>query len=206
MDNMWLFDKLFKKNDSSQKKQNVSDNQEQQSVIVPEHLMTSQYAALFLQTKEQAYQKAYIHQLTDIGFSQNNAERMFEFECDVIRKHGKQYLTHPQFTQLWFFGLSQPFFLNYPKTKYDILKEKFFTMSELCKIIDEAEWHFWNSHDKILSDEVWKEICEWRLKGSGAEFASNYFDMIVNETGIPGENIGNYCGLQGRHLDKYKWS
>lgn len=203
---MGLLNKLFRKSDNSPKKQNVSNDTEQQNVVVPDHLMTSQYAALFLQTKKQIYQKTYLHQLTEIGFSQKNAEKMFEFECDVIRKHGKQYLTHPQFTQFWFFGLSQPFFQKYPKTKDDILKEKFFTMSELCKIIDEAEWHFWNSRNKELPDGVWGEICEWRLKGKGAEFASNYFDMIVNETGIPSENIGNYCGLQGKHLDKYKWS
>ena len=31
------------------------------------------------------------------------------------------------------------FFLMYPKTKADILKEKSFTMGELCKINDKAE-------------------------------------------------------------------
>ncbi|MBQ9107062.1 MAG: hypothetical protein IJY56_04135 [Clostridia bacterium] len=78
-------------------------------------------------------------------------------------------------------------------------------MSEICKIVDEAEWHFWNSHEKNLSDEVWAKIYAGHLKGPGIEFATTYFDMIEKETGIPSENISALCGLQGEHLSKYKW-
>lgn len=78
-------------------------------------------------------------------------------------------------------------------------------MSELCKIIDEAEWHFWNSHERELSDEVWAEICTWRLKGDGMEFASRYFDIICDETKMSTESISTICNIQGMHLCKYKW-
>ena len=130
---------------------------------------------------------------------------MFDFECEVIRKFHKQYLLHPRFTGMWFFGLQQPFFQQYPKTKEDILKERYLTVSELCKIIDEAEWHFWNSHEKELPDDVWGEICEWRLQGPGAEFAIRYFKMIEKETGIPEESIAKLSSEQGNHLNLYKW-
>lgn len=176
-----------------------------QTAIPTEKLMTSQSPALYLSENNQAYRNIYLRKLMAIGFNKTNAEKMFEFECDIIRRHGKQYLQHPQFTELWFFGLRQPFFLQYPQTKEDILKEKYLTMSEICKIVDEAEWHFWNSHEKNLSNEVWAEIYAWHLKGPGIEFATTYFEMIEKETGIPSENISALCGLQGEHLSKYKW-
>lgn len=202
---MGLLNKLFGKKESEKKVQSASAVSNIQPPIPTEKLMTSQFPALYLKDNNQAYRDIYIRQLKKIGFNQKNAEKMFEFECDIIRRHGKQYLQHPQFTELWFFGLSQPFFLQYPKTKEDILKEKYLTMSEICKIVDEAEWHFWNSHEKNLSDEVWAEIYAWHLKGPGAEFATTYFEMIEKETGIPSENISALCGLQGEHLSRFKW-
>lgn len=173
--------------------------------IPTEKLMTSQLPALYLQENNTAYRDNYVRRLESIGFKKKDAEKMFDFECEVIRKHGKQYLLQPQFTKMWFFGLKQPFFQQYPKTKEDILKERYLTVSELCKMIDEAEWHFWNSHERTLSDDVWKEICEWRLKGPGAEFAIRYFEMIGKETGIPEESIAKLSSEQGKHLNQYKW-
>ena len=202
---MGLLNKLFGKKETEKKVQSASAVSNIQPPIPTEKLMTSQFPALYLKDNNQVYRDIYIRQLKKIGFNQKNAEKMFEFECDIIRRHGKQYLQHPQFTELWFFGLRQPFFLQYPKTKEDILKEKYLTMSEICKIVDEAEWHFWNSHEKNLSDEVWAEIYAWHLKGPGAEFATTYFEMIEKETGIPSENISALCGLQGEHLSRYKW-
>lgn len=196
---MGLFHNLFGKKSAEQTSANT------QPTIPTEKLMTSQLPALYLKENNPAYRDSYLRQLMKIGFNQKNAKIMFEFECDIIRRHGKAYLQDPQFTELWFFGLKQPFFLQYPKTKADILKEKYLTMSELCKIIDEAEWHFWNSHEKKPSDEVWAEICAWRLQGSGMAFATSYFEMMEKETGIPSENIGALCGLQGEHLSRYKW-
>ena len=181
---MGLFDKLFGKKEPEKNTQATPVTSNAQTTMPTEKLMTSQFPALYLKDNNQAYRDIYMLQLMRIGFNQKNAEKMFEFECDIIRRHGKQYLQHPQFTELWFFGLRQPFFMQYPKTKEDILREQYLTMSEICKVVDEAEWHFWNSHERNLSDEVWAEIYDWHLKGPGAEFATTYFKMIEKETGI----------------------
>lgn len=175
------------------------------SAIPAEKWMTSQLPALYLQKNNAVYRDHYLRRLESMGFKETDARKMFDFECDVIRKFHKQYLLHPQFTKMWFFSLKQPFFQQYPKTKEDILKERFLTVSELCKIIDEAEWHFWNSHERALPDGVWQEICEWRLKGPGAEFAIRYLEMIGEATGIPKESIAKLSSEQGAHLSRYKW-
>lgn len=70
---------------------------------------------------------------------------------------------------------------------------------------DEAEWHFWNSHEKNLSNEVWTEIYEWRLKGDGMRFITQHFDMIAKKTGVSKESLGALIGLQDEHLSKNKW-
>lgn len=202
---MGLFDKLFGKKEPEKNKQDGPAPSNVPPSMPTEKLMTSQFPALYLKENNSAYRDIYLRKLMEIGFRRKNAEKLFEFECDVIRKYGKEYLTQEDFTVCWLFDLRQPFFSQYPKTKEDILKEKYLTMSEICKLIDEAQWHFWNSHEKNLSDEVWGEIYAWHLRGPGGTFATSYFDMIAKETGVPSENIWALCNLQGTHLNFYKW-
>lgn len=198
---MGLLDKLFNKKVQNSQETGFPGQTERTS-----GLMTSQFAALFLENNnERIYFDIYIHRLTEIGFTRKQAEKMFDFEVDIIRRFGKAYLSMEDFTKAWFFSLRQPFFVQYPKNKNDILIEKYFTMSELCKLIDEAEWHYWNSHERIVSDDVWEEIIDWRLDGAGGDFAETYFEMLANETGIPFELINRLCSEQGSHLSRYKW-
>ncbi len=167
--------------------------------------MTSQLPALYLHDQKDSYRDAYISKLCSLDIKNEDAQKLFQFECSVIRRFEKPYLRDPQFTNKWIFGLKQPLFRVYPGTKAAILKEKNLTISELCKIIDEAEWHFWNSHEKNLPDAVWAEICAWRLKGPGAEFAISYFEMIAKETGVPMDSLAKLSAEQGTHLSRYKW-
>ena len=168
-------------------------------------LMLSQYAARYVYNNDETAAKEYKKILISIGFLEDEAERLFNFECDILRKYNKKYLLEDGFTRMWFFGLSQPFFDSYPKEKEDILKEHFLTLSELCKIIDEAEFHYWNSHERDISDECWNEIYAWHLKGQGGDFAVKYFDMTAQETGIPREKIGYYSAHEGSHIKYNKW-
>ena len=173
--------------------------------VLDKRWMTSQLPALYLKNKDQSYYDLYVKQLEKIGFSGTDAGKIFDFECNVIRRHGKEFLLQPQFARSWLFDLKEPVFTQFPKTKAELLQETFFTVSELCKLIDEAEWHFWNSHEKAMSDAVWTEITEWRLRGPGGRFAGEYFSMIESTTGIPGESIGRLCALQGSYLSAVKW-
>lgn len=194
---MGLFDLFIKKN--------IQQNQEMIDKLNDESLMTSQIAAMYVKNENRIIKDTYLKRLSNLGISKTDAEKIFEFDCNVIRKYNKTYLLMPDFIKSWFFGLNQPFFMHYPKTQEDVLKEEFLTISELCKIVDEAEWHFWNSHEKNLSEEVWEEIFAWHLKGQGGVFAEKYLDMIEEKTGVQAENLGKIVGEQGRLLSKFKW-
>ena len=200
---MGIFSKLFKKQKQSENEKKTATAQTGASS--DEHLMMSQYAAFYAYQGSVYHKNRYIIRLLKLGFNKNEAEKLLSFETDILKRFNKNYLLHQNFTQMWFFGLSQPFFLNYPKEKDDIFKEHFLTLSELCKIVDEAEWHFWNSHEREMSDEVWNEIYTWRLNGPGGEFAVKYFTMVAEVTGIPKEKIAAYSSNEGRHLSNYKW-
>ena len=167
-----------------------------------EHMMISQYAAFYVYQNSALHKKQYINKLISLGYENKEAEALLDFECDILRKYDKRYLLHPNFTQKWFFRLSRPLFTG---KQEDILKERCLTLSELCKIIDEAEWHFWNSHERQMPDEVWDEIDAWHLSGQGSEFAIKYFEMTALETGIPEEKIKIFSSNEGRHLSLYKW-
>lgn len=195
---MGIWGKLFGK-------KNANKGQQKQTSLSADTLMTSQLAALYLNENKTAYKDMYIKRLLNLGINKKDIEKLFEFECNIIKTFNKAYLLHPQFTQMWFFGLDKPFFQEYPKTKDDILKECFLTISEICKIIDEAEWHFWNSHEREMPDIVWKEIFEWHLKGAGGTFALQYFDMIEKKIGVASESLSKLVSDQGAHLSTYKW-
>lgn len=170
-----------------------------------ESLMTSQLAAFYALEGSKAHKDAYIEKLKSMGFSKREANAMLDFEVSAIKRFDKRYLLDPNFTKAWFFGLQQPFFLHYPKTQEEIFKECYLTVSELAKLIDEAEWHFWNSHEKNLSDEVWAEIVAWRFGGKGAEFAIKYFELISMMAGVPSKALAAYNSNEGGHLNRYKW-
>ena len=211
---MGIFSKLFsRQKEATTKGEPISDSMPSKPLVksvditspIDSHMMISQYAAFYVYQKSESHKKYYIEKLCQLGFTKREAEKLLNFECDILNRFNKEYLLDENFTKMWFFGLARPFFVNYPREKDDILKEHFLTLSELCKIIDEAEWHFWNSHEKNISDEVWNEIYAWHLKGKGAEFAIKYFEMVSSVTGIPEEKIANFSSNEGRHLSIYKW-
>ena len=173
--------------------------------MAPDGLMTSQLAAFYALKGSEDHKNAYIERLRSMGFSKRQARAMLDFESSAIKRFDKRYLLDPEFTQSWFFNLNQPFFARYPKTKEEILKERSLTVSELAKLIDEAEWHFWNSHERDLSSEVWGEICTWRFGGAGEEFVIRYYELISMTTSVPIGRLAAYNSREGGHLNRYKW-
>ena len=55
------------------------------------------------------------------------------------------------------FSLTKPVLdkeVSYYETHFE------YPFSYIVKLSDEAEWHYWNNHEKNLNDRVWSEIFE----------------------------------------------
>lgn len=170
-------------------------------------LMICQYAAYYAKDNQVEYKKAYIDRLCAIGIKPDDAEKLFDFEYNVCLNHDKQYLLNDNFTEMWLMDLSKPF-LNDLWDKKDYIRDShFLTIGELCKLIDEAEWHFYNSHEKEISNVVWAEIYEWRRKGHGGKFTvEEYLPMVSKTTGVSMDVLQKIVNYYGSFLNIHKWS
>ena len=208
---MSFFNKLFmkKENVSSTTKPEVSTEKvsvPDAEAILQNDLMIVQYAAYYTEYGDEIYRKTYLEKTEALGIPREEAIHIFNFECDVCKKFNKKYLLELNFVKLWFMGLRQPFFVRYPKTKDEICKETFFTIGELSKLIDEAEWHFWNSSERDLSDDVWQEIYDWRLQGKGGEYTVNtYLPAVCKKYSISMDSFKKLVNYYGSFLNKNKW-
>lgn len=190
---------------SASKKETKKSGKKPPVPSLKEHLMTSQFPAMYVNDGEKTHREIYLARLAALGIPREHGEKLFRFECDVVARHGKSDLLDPRFPKQWMFNLKQPLFYPHPMSQESVLKEKYLTVSELAKIVDEAEWHFWNSHEQNLPEGIWAEIVRWRRKGSGMDFAIRYFEMISRETGVSMEELMALNGEQGIHLCRYKW-
>ena len=97
---MGLFDKLRGKKEPEKETPSAPPQPNIPPITSTEGLMTSQFAALYLRDNDPKYRDIYMRRLTELGFGVDDAGKMFKFECDIVRRYGKQYLLHPQFTRV----------------------------------------------------------------------------------------------------------
>lgn len=169
---------------------------EAKTISIPRNLKLSQLAALCLAEPNAAYPQEYMDRLRQESVDSADALKLFRFDCGVICRWGKRYLREPNFASSWCFDLKHRAFAADFMGRGDMLRERFFTISELGKLICEAEWHYWSSYVRDLPEDVWQEICDWRLKGPGGDFAVQYIEMIAQATGVPAKRIAAICASE----------
>ena len=209
---MPMFEKLFKnkkRNCTAEAGAEVSPARPSAPVpesILSNNLMIVQLAAYYTAYGDEIYKKTYLEKTETLGIPKTEAVNIFNFECDVCKKYNKEYLLNPDFVKVWFMDLQQPFFLNYPKTQDEVCKEFFFTIGEVSKFLDEAEWHYWNSHERELTDEVWEEIFSWRLQGKGGMYVvDTYLPAICEKYSVSMDSFSKLVNHYGTFLSRYKW-
>ena len=73
----------------------------------------------------------------------------------------------------------------------------------MIKLSDEAEWHFWNSHEKDLPDDVWEEIYE--LSNKNRKLSLPFFIYMTKQLGWTGDEVNRYSFNEQGMLDYYRW-
>lgn len=165
-------------------------------------LMTAQLIALYKKDFDKKYMDEYIRRLVSIGFGEEEATNLFIFESMIMKHDSITMLQSPDYLCGYYFGLQSPFLTH----KHDYYVEhQMFTVSEVTKIWDEAEWHFYNSHEKEMPDSVWHEIYTLSRKG-GAKLIQDTLRSIADHSSTDFDKIIKYSVCEQNMLFKYKWN
>ena len=165
-------------------------------------LLTGQLAAYYKASGEEQFRKEYLRRLKYLGFSRKQAEDMFEYELSVISDVSAGLLTDDNYVESDYFDMKSKL-LESPYESY--IEHKMFTVSEITKICDEAEWHHANDDTSGIPDDVVYE-CE-RLGSYGEEgLYVRYLRSVSMNTGIPFELIQQYSVAEQDLLFYCKWN
>lgn len=163
--------------------------------------MTGQLIALYKQTHLPEYQTEYMTRLKIIGFSKEEATRLFFLELMIIKHFSIPKLAADDYLNSAYFDLQN---VRFPESNEYYISHQTFTVSEIVKIWDEAEWHYHYSHEKELPEPVWQEIAAISRYGGG-ELYLGYIRMIAEHSQLPEDKIHRYAYAEQGLLYKYKW-
>ena len=171
-----------------------------QAVLPFAHLVTSQLAARWLDTKEDKYKAEHCRRMSLCGLDAEKAEQMLTYECGILKSFPRPEMLRDDFVKIPVFGLKKTF-LEHPLEYYQTNFE--YPLSYIVKISDEAEWHFHYSHEKELTDEVWSEIFQISDKNMALfrPFAMN----LVEQVGWTIQQINKFSFYEQKILDVYRW-
>lgn len=165
-------------------------------------LMTGQLVARFKQTHDQAYHDEYRRRLMFVGFEENEAESLFMLELMILKHDSIEPLASDEYLTSGIFSL-QHVALQLDKDYY--IEHQMFLVSQIVKIWDEAEWHYWNSHERDLPNDVWAEIYTISRYGGGKLFIE-YLQMIAEKSHVPMAKVQQYSMAEQNMIFKYKWN
>ena len=79
-----------------------------------------------------------------------------------------------------------------------------YPLSYVNKISDEAEWHFWHSHEKNLPEPVWKEICS--LSDRNRMLFLPLATFMVDHLGWSIDAVNKYSWHEQGMLNILRWN
>ena len=163
-------------------------------------LLTSQLVALWLDSKDEQYRLEYVRRLAMCGLNKEKAEDTFNFEKQILKKHPRPEMLRKDFVEIPLFNLFTPC-LEHPITYYENHFE--YPLSYIVKLSDEAEWHFWNSHEKSMPDNVWNEI--YWLADKNKKLFIPFAMNLINNKGWTYKNVNQFSYQEQGMLDLYRW-
>ena len=172
-----------------------------QKAAYPE-LMTGQLIARFKQTHDQAYRDEYQRRLMFVGFEEAEAESLFMFELMILKHDSIEPLASDGYLKSFVFDLQH---VALPQENEYYFLHQTFLVSQIVKIWDEAEWHYWNSHERDLPEDVWAEIHAISRYGGAALFIG-YLKMVSEKSHVPMAKVQKYSKAEQDMIFKYKWN
>lgn len=141
----------------------------------------------------------YVLRLQSIGFTAQQAISMFVFENLILKS--KDMLAEDDY-------ISQPAIApEGPVLEHEdqwYVDHQMFTVSEIVKLWDEAEY-LWKSYGGKIEDEERKKRIHALTRYGGGKLFLEYLKMVSEKTGINYELIKKYSMAEQDLLYKYRW-
>lgn len=163
-------------------------------------LMTSQLAAFWIDSDNEEYREEYIRRIKMCGVSTEQAEEMLALETDILKCHPRPEMLNEDFISTPLFNLKETV-LDNSIEYYQIHLE--YPLSYITKLSDEAEWHYWNSHEKNLPGDVWEEI--YALSDENKKLFLPFGMHLVEKMNWSYGNVNKYTYNEQGMLDRYRW-
>ena len=164
-------------------------------------IMTSQVLAMYLYDHDEACREEYLRRLKICGLSEERAEQYMAFETEILNRCPRPEMVDKNFIARPCFNLSTralPHEPAYYAEHFD------YPLSYIIKLSDEAEWHFWNSHEADLPDEVWSEIFD--LSDKNRKLFLPYAQNMVDALGWSYQEVNKFSFNEQGMLDLYRWN
>lgn len=123
------------------------------------------------------------------------------YESMNLKQNSTTALLNDRYLKTFYFDLKT---VRFPEDKDFYISHQMFTLSEVVKIWDEAEWHYHNSHENEFMPEVWNEIFKISRYGGGELFVE-YLQSMSDNTKTDIKKIQKYVYAEQGLLYKYKW-
>lgn len=166
------------------------------------YILTSQLLYLWMETKNPRYRREYERRLKLCGLDPETIQKTLEFEKAIFQKFPRPEMLDPKFIASPLLTLGSPF-LPKPIDHYETNFE--YPLSYVIRISDEADYHFWHSHERNLPKEVWTEIFVLSERG-GQRLFLPFATHFLRELGWTVQNMNTFSYHEQGMLDKYRWN
>lgn len=164
-------------------------------------IMSGSLVALYNKTRESRYKLEYLRRLKMIGFNNEEADSMFEFEFRIVRYDGKGNLTDNKYIYKPGFDYKS---VPLPQGDKWYVEHQMFLLSELVKICDEAENTWTYSKDQITDETIRNRVYTLTRYGEENLFVS-YLKMMEDESHISMDLLKAYAKAEQDMLYRYRW-
>lgn len=167
-------------------------------------LTTGTLVATYKKRQDETLKKEYLRRLVFIGFSPEEAEKLFDYELRILTPQALESLSDPEYMDGWYFSMQDVLLSGGLQAQID---GQVFLVTEVTKIWDEAEYLYQTTeeNERDLFSPVWDEI--YRISRYGGNLLLQpYLREMAKRAGVDQARLQYYAAAEQQMMFKYKWN
>ena len=164
-------------------------------------MMSGTLVAKYKQSRDKDYSKEYVRRLVSIGFTEAEANNLFMFELMIHKSIRADRLADSYFI---FKDILSPDLKELTASDEWYVEHQLFTISELVKIWDEAEY-MWQTNRESLKDEALRNRVYSLTRYGGANLFISYLEMVSEKAHTDMELLKKYAKAEQDLLYLYHY-